>query len=94
MLRGRGEHACCSGNVPGDGFRGVVEINSRSELCSESPQAEHDGGRSVVVNTSGCGPEDRGFDPHRPPHQFSLCPTVACWFDLPALPRPVDFLAG
>ena len=29
------------------------------------------GGRSVAVNTSGCGPEDRGFDSLRPPH--SLC---------------------
>ncbi len=26
------------------------------------------GGRSVAVNASGCGPEDRGFDPLRPPH--------------------------
>ena len=28
------------------------------------------GGRSVAVNTSGCGPEDRGFDSLRPPHSI------------------------
>lgn len=50
----------------------------RAELCGRwlrvligntNGTAEmHHGGRSVVVNTSGCGPEDRGFDPLRSPH--------------------------
>ena len=26
------------------------------------------GGCGEVVNTAGCGPVIRGFDPHRPPH--------------------------
>lgn len=26
------------------------------------------GGCGEVVNTAGCGPVMRGFDPHRPPH--------------------------
>ena len=36
------------------------------------------GGRSVVVNTSGCGPEDRGFESRRPPQQREHAP-VAQW---------------
>ena len=31
-----------------------------------------------MVNTSGCGPEDRGFESRRPPHQREHAP-VAQW---------------
>ncbi len=34
------------------------------------------GGRSVAVNASGCGPEDRGFDPLRSPHKHFRLLTV------------------
>ena len=30
------------------------------------------GGCGEVVNTAGCGPVMRGFEPHRPPHKKNI----------------------
>ena len=50
----------------------IVESDESSECCIRfcvaSIDCFSDGGRSVAVNTSGCGPEDRGFESLRPPH--------------------------
>ena len=43
-------------------------VNAVFAFCVASIDCFSDGGRSVAVNTSGCGPEDRGFESLRPPH--------------------------
>ncbi len=42
---------------------------------------QFNGGRSVAVNTSGCGPEDRGFDSLRSPQNSIILAPVAQWIE-------------